>query len=121
MSDPYSAPKSKAPLDSSPPSSRVGGWVDAASSVLFVVLFLLAQLAAKQAAEEAVRLYGRNVDSGALEHSISVIYFAPSALLLALASISILCRWRFGRALHWLAWSWVILPLLIAVGLAAAA
>ena len=114
MSDnPYTAPKS----DSLPPLGTTGlgkraAWVDALASAFFALLFFAMLRIARLAAEEAVRLYGRNVDSGALESAVAVFYCVPAALALAVASLAVFRGWRFHKALHWLAWAWAALPLM---------
>lgn len=65
-----------------------------------------------RAADEAVRLYGYNVDSGALTYIAAIIYVLPAAVLFGLAALSLFRGWRLGKFLHWLAIAWLVaLPL----------
>jgi hypothetical protein len=68
------------------------------------------------AAEESVRKYGRNVDSGALEWTIAVLYCLPVALLFALAAVSFWRRWRIARYVHWFAVVCAVGPIAIEIG-----
>ena len=67
-----------------------------------------------EAAAEAVRLYGHNVDSGALESIAGGVYCVPNIALFTLSSIAMWRRWR----LRWLAQSsavfWLIGPIVLA-------
>jgi hypothetical protein len=113
MSDnPYVAPKSDtpSPLVTARLSKRVA-WIDALASAFFSLLFFAMLHIARLAAEEAVRLYGRNVDSGALESAVAVLYCAPAAIAFTVASIAVFRGWRFHKVLHGLAWAWAALPL----------
>ena len=85
--------------------------IDVAVAVVFATLFVWSIYAANEAAADAVRRYGHNVDSGALQIAAAIVYFAPVAFLFALASLSILRSWRIGRTIHWLAISYAIVPL----------
>jgi hypothetical protein len=49
--------------------------------------------ASKEAATRAVRLYGHNVDAGAIEGITAICYFIPNAVLFASASLSVWRRW----------------------------
>ncbi|MEC5388316.1 hypothetical protein VVD49_21465 [Uliginosibacterium sp. H3] len=93
--------------------AKTVGWIDASVSVLFAGLFAWAIYAANEAAADAVRHYGYNVDSGALVYIGAVIYLAPVACAFALASFSCFLRWRIKRFLHWLAVLGAIAPPLL--------
>jgi hypothetical protein len=47
-----------------------------------------------RAARWAERTYGHNVDSGAIEWMMAILFFAPAAVLLAVAALSLWRRWR---------------------------
>jgi hypothetical protein len=49
---------------------------------------------AREAAEDAVRTYGHNVDSGAYLIIFAIIYLAPPAILLTLAGFAFWRSWR---------------------------
>ncbi|GAB3091391.1 hypothetical protein GCM10027159_05110 [Lysobacter terrae] len=83
--------------------------------MLFAVGVFWARHAATAAAEEAVREYGRNVDSGVLLSIIARWYFAPAAIIFAIASIAMFRAWRFRPAFHFVAWAWAALPFLLAL------
>ena len=114
--NPYSSPKAL-PAETIPsrmPSRRFGR-LYAAGAALFVAGFFWSQYAARVAAEEAIREYGHNVDSGAYLVIIGTLYFLPSAVIFALASIAMFRAWRFRPAYHLIAWAWVASPFLFAL------
>jgi hypothetical protein len=55
------------------------------------------------AADDAVRRYGYNADSGVVEWLLGVLYGAPLALLFGFASLALSRHWRIGMVAHWLA------------------
>jgi hypothetical protein len=57
----------------------------------------------REQAAGAVRQYGYNVDSGALEYAAAVVYLLPLAVLFGAAAVAGAREWRLGRYLHWLA------------------
>jgi hypothetical protein len=85
-------------------------WIDAFFGVVFAALVPLSYREAHLAAEEAVRLYSHNVDSGAYLIVIAVTYFAPASLLFGLASLALFRGWKHRMALHWVAWLWLSFP-----------
>jgi hypothetical protein len=87
-------------------------WVDLAACAGFALLFALSVRESRLAAEEAVRLYGRNVDSGAYIYLLGLYHFVPAAILFLIAAVALFQRWRLSRFLHGLAWGWVVLPIL---------
>ena len=66
-----------------------------------------------EAASEAIRRYGHNVDSGALEWIAAVVYCAPVALLFGLAAVSLWRGWRIRWYAHWVAVAGAVVPLLV--------
>lgn len=90
--------------------AKTVGWIDACVALLFAGLFAWAIHAANAAAEDAVRLYGHNTDSGALVYFGAVIYLAPVAVAFAVSSLSNFLRWRIKRVLHWIAVLGAIAP-----------
>jgi hypothetical protein len=64
----------------------------------------------REAAAEAVRLYGRNVDSGALESIGGGLYCVPNVALFTLSSIAMWRRWRLRRLAQSSAMFWLIGP-----------
>jgi hypothetical protein len=66
-----------------------------------------------EAAADAVRRYGHNVDSGALEFVAAVLYLAPVALLFSSAAITLWRGWRIRWYAHWFAVAVAVVPLLI--------
>ncbi|BCT93586.1 hypothetical protein LYSHEL_26110 [Lysobacter helvus] len=91
---------------------RTRAWIDTAAAIVFTCMGALLLNASRVAAADAVRRYGRNVDSGALESMAALVYFAPGTILFALAAVALFRRWRGARWLHLLAWGWAALPLL---------
>jgi hypothetical protein len=69
--------------------------------------------ASEQAAAEATREYGQNVDSGAVERVVASIYCAPAAVLFGASAVMFWRRWRFRRLVQAAALVWAVgLPLL---------
>jgi hypothetical protein len=63
---------------------------------------------ARLAAEDAVRTYGHNVDSGAYVFLFAFIYLVPPAILFTLAGLAFWRSWRLrwyldGAVILWLA------------------
>jgi cell division protein FtsW (lipid II flippase) len=77
--------------------------IDLGVAICLAALSLFLIYAADSAAADAVRKYGRNVDSGALEWMAAVLYVAPLALLFGFASLALWRQWRIARYAHWLA------------------
>ena len=93
--------------------SRMVAWIDTALAFVFTGVFAWLLHASHEAAADAVRRYGHNVDSGALAAIAAVIYFAPVALLFGSAAV---CLWRGSRIrwyVHWLAVAGAVVPLCI--------
>jgi hypothetical protein len=90
-------------------------WLNLLFAGLASAGFLSCYYVAHRAAEEAVRRYGHNVDSGALVALVGWFFFLPAALLSALAAIAF---WR-GWWLRWLieaaALAWCFLPVIFLV------
>jgi cell division protein FtsW (lipid II flippase) len=82
---------------------KVFARIDLVVAICLAALSLLLIYAADRAAADAVRRYGHNVDSGALEWMAAVLYVAPLALLFGFASLALSRRWWIGRFAHWLA------------------
>jgi hypothetical protein len=80
-------------------ASRKVAWVNIAIALLYAGVFAWLLHASHEAAADAVRRYGHNVDSGALEYIAAVLYFAPVALLFGSAAV---CLWR-GWRIRWYA------------------
>ena len=84
---------------------------DALIALVFSALFCWSAFASYQAAADAVQRYGYNVDSGAIEAMVGIIYFAPVAILFALAAFAQWRSWRSGRYVHYLAFLYLVAPL----------
>mgnify|MGYP003588623165 CR=1 FL=1 len=91
-------------------SNHRTGWIDAAASALFLVAAIWAMRESKIAAAEAVRLYGRNVDSGAYHAMAAHLYLAPGAAILGIAAFGMFRGWSWRKVPHWLAWIFVAFP-----------
>ena len=83
--------------------SKANARIDFWFAVGLAVLSLLLIYAGNRAAADAVRRYGYNVDSGALEWMVAIVYLAPLALLFGFASLALSRRWWIGKYAHWLA------------------
>jgi hypothetical protein len=64
---------------------------------------------ARQAAEDTVRRYGHNVDSGAYVALFAIIFLVPPAILFTLAGLAFWRSWRVrwyidGAVVLWLAY-----------------
>lgn len=59
----------------------------------------------------AVRQYGHNVDSGALEYAAVVVFLLPVAALFGAAAIAGARDWRLGRYVHWIAVVAAVFPI----------
>jgi hypothetical protein len=94
------------------PQGRIAAWVDASACLCFTALAVVSYFSAQHEAEEAVRLYGQNVDSGAYLAATVVIYLAPAALLFGLAAVAQFLRWRWRVVPHILAWAFFCWPIL---------
>jgi hypothetical protein len=86
-----------------PERSKIVARIDLWVAVCLVAVALLLFYASESAAADAVRRYGRNVDSGVFEWMAAVLYMAPLAFLFGFASLALLHNWRIGRYAHWLA------------------
>jgi len=93
--------------------TRAVAWIDIALAFLYTVVFAWLLRASYEAAADAVRRYGHNVDSGALESIAAVIYFAPVALLFGLAAACLWQGWRIRWYVHWIAVAGAVVPLFI--------
>jgi hypothetical protein len=78
----------------------------AALAMLAATIWLI--IDAHLAAEEAIRRYGANADSGAIQFLIAIIYFAPSAALLAVSAFGQWRRWKLRLLPQIAALAWVI-------------
>ena len=77
--------------------------IDLYAAIFLAALSALLIHVSNSAADDAVRRYGHNVDSGVFEWLAGVLYAAPLALLFGFASLALSRRWRIGRIAHWLA------------------
>ena len=84
---------------------------DGAVAVFFGVLCGWAIHESYAAAQDAIRRYGHNVDSGALVGALAILYLGPVALLFGLAAAAMWRNWRLRWALHWFAVACAGLPL----------
>ena len=88
-------------------------WFDSAMAVLFALTAAWLIYAANKAAEDAIRRYGHNVDSGALLGFAANVYFLPLAVVFAFAALSLRRGWRIQWVAHWFAVVGAVAPLLI--------
>jgi hypothetical protein len=92
---------------------RKVAWIDGGFALMYAALFGCLVHASNEAAADAVRRYGHNVDSGALESMAAVVYSAPVALLFGLAAVSLSRGWRIRWYAHWFAVAGAVVPLFL--------
>jgi hypothetical protein len=91
---------------------RVRTWhFDALLCALFATASAWMLWVARVQAAGAVRQYGFNVDSGALEYAAVVVFLLTSAVLFGAAAFAGAREWRLGRYVHWLAVVAAICPI----------
>jgi hypothetical protein len=93
--------------------SKQFGLLYAIAAVLFAAGFLWFRHTAGVAAEEAIRDYGHNIDSGAWLAIIGTLYLLPAAIICAVTSVAMFRGWRFGLAFHLITWTWIVSPFLL--------
>jgi hypothetical protein len=91
------------------PNHRTG-WIDAIACIFFVFAAIWAMKVSKLAAAEAIRLYGRNVDSGAYHEMAAHVYLIPAAIILAIAALGMFRGWVWRKVPHYVAWIFVASP-----------
>lgn len=83
---------------------KVRTWhFDAALAALFAAACAWMLWVSKEQAVAAVREYGYNVDSGALQFAAAVVFLLPVAALFSTAAIAGARGWRVSRYMHWFA------------------
>ena len=93
--------------------SKIAFAVDTLCASTLVVLAGWLFHASKSAAAAAIRDYGHNVDSGAIESMVAGIYCAPVAVAFGVAAAAFYCDWRIKWYLHWLAVLSALLPVAV--------
>lgn len=88
---------------------------DATVAIVLACLYIWALYAADEAAVDAARRYGRNIDSGAALIFVGETYLAPLALLFALSAFLQCRNWRLGKVMHWLAIAGALVPVPVVV------
>ena len=92
---------------------RVLAWIDTAAAILLATCAGWLIYISNEAAAEAVRRYGHNVDSGALTYTVAILYFAPNALLFGIAAITMARSWPLRWFAQWGAATCLIAPAVI--------
>jgi len=87
---------------------RALAWINAAIATVFLGCGAWLVHVAREAAAEAVRAYGYNVDSGAILYLFVVYYCAPTAALFAIAALFMGRRWRWRWPVQVLAVLWLM-------------
>ena len=95
--------------------SKIAFAVDAICASVFVALGGWLFFASSSAAAAAIRDYGHNVDSGAIESMVSGIYCAPVAVAFGVAAAALYGDWRIKWYLHWLAVLIAVVPVAVEV------
>jgi len=103
------------PMITRPAIAKPLTYLDAIIAVLMVVSLGWLMHASFRAAAEAVRLYGHNVDSGAIEGITAALYCAPNALLFTIAAVAMWRVWPVRWFAQGIAIVWLIGPVMFAV------
>jgi hypothetical protein len=91
---------------------KVRTWhFDALLAALFATASAWMLWVSRVQAASAVRRYGHNVDSGALEYAAVVLFLLPLAILFGAAAIAGAREWRVGRYVHWFAVACAVCPI----------
>jgi hypothetical protein len=102
------------PLITRPAIVKPLTYLDAIVAVLMVASLGWLLHASSRAAAEAIRLYGHNVDSGAIEGITATLYCAPNAVLFAFAAVAMWRAWRIRWFAQGIAIVWLIGPVMFA-------
>jgi hypothetical protein len=89
-------------------------WLDAFASLIMASGVGWFLYISNEAAADAVRRYGRNVDSGALEYVAAIVYFMPNAIGFAVASVAMGQRWVIRWPAQGVAIFWLVAPVVMA-------
>ena len=81
--------------------AKTVAWLDAGLATMFALLGVWLVYMADKDAAAAIREHGQNVDAGAIQFLIAVVYCAPLAVAFALASWSLFSNWRIRWLAHW--------------------
>ena len=95
--------------------ARAVAWINLSVATFLAASGLWIIHVANEAATEAERIYGRNVDSGAILYFFVVIYFAPNAAFFGIAALAMFRRWRVWWLAQTLAVAWLVGSVLIIV------
>ncbi len=96
--------------------SKIAFVVDITCAAAFVALAgWLFYASSSAAAAAAIRDYGHNVDSGAVESPVAGIYCAPVAVAFGVGAAALYCEWRIKWYLHWLAVLFAVVPVTVEV------
>ena len=82
-------------------------------ALAFVALAGWLLYASNSAVAAAVRDYGRNVDSGAIESMVAGMYCTPVAVAFGVAAAALYRDWRIKWYLHWLAVIFAVVPVAV--------
>lgn len=88
---------------------------DATVAIVLACLSFWALYAANEAAVDAARRYGHNIDSGAALILVGESYLAPLALLFVFSAFIQWRKWRLGSVVRWLAIAVALVPILVVV------
>jgi hypothetical protein len=95
--------------------SKIAFAVDTICAASFVALAGWLFYASRIAAAAAVREYGHNVDSGAIESVVAGLYCGPVAVAFCVAAVALYHGWRIKWYLHWLAVLLAVVPVAVEV------
>jgi hypothetical protein len=98
-----------------PRRSKIAFIVDIIAAGSFVALAGWLYYESGIAAATAVREYGHNVDSGAIEPVVAALYCGPAAAAFSVAAVSLYYGWRIKWYLHWLALLVAVVPVVVEI------
>jgi hypothetical protein len=93
--------------------SKIAFGFDTICVALFAALAGWLYFASKTAAAGAIRDYGHNVDSGAIESVVAGLYCGPVAVAFCVAAAAMYRDWRIKWYLHWSAVLFAVVPVAV--------
>jgi hypothetical protein len=93
--------------------SRRVALINAIVAIVLTGLAVWALYVSIAAADDAVRRYGENVDSGAIEGMVATIYLGPCALLFAMSALAVWKMWRPRWFIQAIALAWLTVPVIL--------
>ena len=76
------------------PSTVIWKRIDFLAAIAMCMMGAILHFRGQREAADAVSRYGHNVDSGAVERILAILYCAPNALMLTVTGIAMHRQWR---------------------------